>query len=88
MAIHGTVKDGRGGLGILATLRFPSPLIDTFPIKASGSPTGFTVRHTAGPLGAGVRGAADRVLHRQRHRRTVVCHALPRPRHDLWTKLR
>src|SRR5207249_9402773 len=25
----------------------------TCPIKASGSPTGFTVRHTAGPLGAG-----------------------------------
>ena len=49
----------------------------TCPIKASGSPTGLTVRHTAGPLGAGVRDAADRVLHRQRHRRTVGCHALP-----------
>ena len=49
----------------------------TCPIKASGSPTGFTVRHAARPLGAGVRDAADRVLHRQRHRRTVGCHALP-----------
>src|SRR5262249_38446027 len=28
---------------------------------ASGSPTGFTVRHTTGQLGAGVRDAADRV---------------------------
>src|ERR1700692_304699 len=37
----------------------------TCPIKASGSPTGFTVRHTAGPLGVGVRDAADRV-HRSR----------------------
>jgi hypothetical protein len=33
----------------------------TCPIKASGSPTGFTVRHAARPLGAGVRDAADRV---------------------------
>jgi hypothetical protein len=49
----------------------------TCPIKASGSPTGFTVRHAARPSGAGVRDAADRVLHRQRHRRTVGCHALP-----------
>ena len=49
----------------------------TCPIKASGSPTSFTVRHTAGPLEAGARDAADRVLHRQRHRRTGVCHALP-----------
>src|SRR5215831_17741544 len=28
---------------------------------ASGSPTGFTARHTTGQLGAGVRDAADRV---------------------------
>src|SRR5450759_1515262 len=31
---------------------------------ASGFPTSFTVRHTAGPLEAGARDAADRVLHR------------------------
>ena len=46
----------------------------TCPIKASGSPTGFTVRHAAGLLGAGVRDAVDHVLHRQRHRKTGVCH--------------
>jgi hypothetical protein len=49
----------------------------TCPIKASGSPTDFTVRHTAGPLGVGVRDAADRVVHRQRRERTGVCHVLP-----------
>jgi hypothetical protein len=49
----------------------------TCPIKASGSPTSFTVRHSAGPLGAGVRDAADRVVHRQRRGRTGVCHVLP-----------
>ena len=47
----------------------------TCPIKASGSPTGFAERHTAGPCGADVRDAADRVLHRQRHKRTVGCRA-------------
>jgi hypothetical protein len=41
----------------------------TCPIKASGSPTDFTVRHTAWPLGVGVRDAADRVVHRQRRER-------------------
>ena len=49
----------------------------TCPIKASGSPTGFTVRHTAGPLEVGVRDVADRVVHRQRRERTGVCHVLP-----------
>ena len=49
----------------------------TCPIKASGSPTGFTARPTAGQLGAGVRDAAVRALHRQRQRRIGVCHALP-----------
>ena len=44
---------------------------------ASGSPTGVTVRHTTRQVVAGVRGAAARVLHRQRHRRTVVRRALP-----------
>src|SRR6266508_93143 len=35
----------------------------TCPIKASGSPVGFTEEHTAGPLEAGVRDAAGSVLH-------------------------
>src|SRR5664280_3244607 len=48
----------------------------TCPIKASGSPTGFTVRQTAGRLGVGVRDAADRVVHSQRRERTDVCHVL------------
>jgi hypothetical protein len=43
----GRVEDGRGSLGHSATLRFPSPLIEpACPIKASGSPIGFTERHT------------------------------------------
>jgi hypothetical protein len=46
-------------------------------MKASSSLTGFTVRHTAGLLGVGVRDAADRVVHRQRRQRTGVCHVLP-----------
>ncbi len=49
----------------------------TCPIKASGSPTGFTVRHTAGPSEAGVRDEADRALHRRLHKRIAGCHALP-----------
>jgi hypothetical protein len=44
---------------------------------ASGSPTGFTVRHTTGQLGAGVRDAADRVLHRRLHKRIGECRVLP-----------
>ena len=61
----------------------------TCPIKASGSPTGFTVRHTAGPLGVGVRDAADCAVHRQRRERTcwsciddpeTPCHLFPK--HD------
>ena len=44
---------------------------------ASGSPTGFTARHTAVQSMAGVRGAAGRVLHRPPHRRTVGSRALP-----------
>jgi hypothetical protein len=47
------------------TCRFP----------ASGSPTGFTVRHAARGTKVGVRGATPRVLHRRRWRRTGVCHA-------------
>jgi hypothetical protein len=47
------------------TCRFP----------ASGSPTGFTVRHTARGTKVDVRGATPRVLHRRRWRRTGVCHA-------------
>ena len=48
-----------------ASLRWTHNRTCRFP--ASGSPTGFTARHTTGPLGAGVRGAERRVLHR-RHR--------------------
>src|SRR5262249_30911405 len=44
---------------------------------ASGSPTGFTARHTTGQLGAGVRDAADRVLHRQLRKRIGEYRVLP-----------
>src|SRR6266508_2782064 len=43
----------------------------------SFSPTGFTVRHTTGQSGAGVRDAADRVLHRRLHKRIGEYRALP-----------
>jgi hypothetical protein len=43
----------------------------------SGSPTGFTARHTTRQRVAGVRGAADRVPHRQCRKRTGGCRALP-----------
>src|SRR5215831_4177355 len=44
---------------------------------ASGSPTGFTARHTTGQLGAGVRDAADRVLHRRLRKRIGEYRVLP-----------
>src|SRR6266478_10013902 len=47
----------------------------TCGFPASGSPTGFTVRHTARGTKVGVRGAARRVPHRLRYRRTGVSHA-------------
>jgi hypothetical protein len=46
----------------------------TCGFPAYGSPTGFIVRHTARATKVGVRGAAPPVPHRQRCRRTGLCH--------------
>jgi hypothetical protein len=47
----------------------------TCGFPASGSPTDFTVRHTARATKVGVRGVTPRVPHRPRWRRTGVCYA-------------
>ena len=75
----GRVEDGRGSLGPSGQhpVSHPRSSNRTCRLPASGSPTGFTARHSARHLEAGVRGAADRVLHRQRHRRTDGNRALP-----------
>ena len=49
----------------------------TCGFPASGFPTGFIARHTAGQFMASVLGAGVRVLHKPRHRRTFGCHAQP-----------
>lgn len=47
------------------------------PAFRTYSPTGFTVRHTAGHVTAGVPGTALRVPHAARRMRTGGCRALP-----------
>src|ERR1700686_5801084 len=64
--------------GLWPTLRFPSPLIDTdMPISGIRLSDWLHRRHTAWQFRAGVRDVASRVLRRQFHKRTDVCHALP-----------
>ncbi len=54
---------------------------------ASGSPTGFTVRHTTGQSGAGVRDAADRVLHRRLRKRIGEYRVSPRAKSSFFSAL-
>ena len=59
----GRVEDGRGGLGLVATPRFPSPLIKPdVQLPQTGFPTGFTSRLTAARPGERGVAAARRVL--------------------------
>jgi hypothetical protein len=57
----GRVEDGRGSLGPMAALRFPSPLIEpACRSPASGSPTGFTASPETRRLEASAPGRANR----------------------------
>ena len=75
----GRVEDGRGSWGPMAIAPFSHPRSSnrTCGATASGSPTGFTARHTTVQVMAGVQGAEVHVPHRRFHRRTVWSRVLP-----------